>query len=136
MLIRVRALAARLPGAGRWEAELLATWARLRGRMFLPDQDLLNAYFRAHPALLYVLPCEWNFRADSYCPVQTSAVGLLHGNRGAFVEKGEGDAGARGFRGSDRCACLTSGAVGRKDLPTCGHWHFRRTYLKYSRLGG
>ena len=63
MLLNIRALQ-RISAS--WESEILQLWKQHSRRMFLGDQDVLNAYFQRHTAALLVLPCQWNFRSDSY----------------------------------------------------------------------
>lgn len=56
------------------------------------DQDLLNILFSAHPELLLLFSCRWNYRSDhcmygAYCAVGAPAV--VHGSRKAFVKDSE-----------------------------------------------
>jgi len=55
----------------------------------LGDQDVLNAYFEAHPDELALLPCKWNRRTDSACSrnLYYEADGIYHGNRGVFAQE-------------------------------------------------
>ena len=54
----------------------------------LPDQDLLNVYFRTRREEMYVLPCRWNMRTDSDCAV--SEPGIWHGKADFFWNKLDG----------------------------------------------
>ena len=57
----------------------------------LPDQDLLNVYFRTRREEMYVLPCRWNMRTDSDCAVaEPFPGGIWHGKADLFWNRLDG----------------------------------------------
>jgi len=71
----------------------LAMYDRYKQIIKLADQDILNSYFHFNPDLLYVIPCDWNYRS-SHCSqgkhkcksAERTGVSMLHGNAQAFVD--------------------------------------------------
>jgi hypothetical protein len=57
----------------------------------LGDQDALNMFFNTTPHELFILPCRWNLRTDtfSFCERFWNQGGILHGNRASFHRKSE-----------------------------------------------
>lgn len=67
--------------------ETLALWREIiqrhEGDLALGDNDVLNAHLANDPAVVFELPCRWNFRTDGACRFP-GLPGIVHGNRQLF----------------------------------------------------
>ncbi|XP_042210652.1 glucoside xylosyltransferase 1-like [Homarus americanus] len=77
---------------GGWMPALIKVFDRIKKKMKLADQDIINVLFSKYPELMYELGCEWNYRifqcskGTNKCPdAATNGISLLHGNALAFV---------------------------------------------------
>ncbi|XP_070565842.1 glucoside xylosyltransferase 1-like [Ptychodera flava] len=73
-----------------WTKKIVPIYKEYKLKITWGDQDLLNILFHFHPELLYVYPCEWNYRPDhcmysSLCKrAEQVGIKVVHGNRGVF----------------------------------------------------
>jgi lipopolysaccharide biosynthesis glycosyltransferase len=73
-----------------FDREVRLAYERYGPLLFVGDQDVLNIILHKRSEWLYVLPCEWNIREDSWCRMQHARqMGILHGNRGVFSPRRE-----------------------------------------------
>jgi len=77
----------------QWNDDIYPIFKQYRYDITWGDQDILNIFFHFHPEMLYVFPCDWNYRPD-HCMYgnncQTAlmnGVSVVHGNRGVFHNK-------------------------------------------------
>ncbi|XP_022653649.1 glucoside xylosyltransferase 1-like isoform X2 [Varroa destructor] len=74
-----------------WSQRVASVYEQWRERVVWGDQDIINIVFSNYSEVVYILPCEWNFRPD-HCQYSTSCrganrqgPGLLHGSRAVFT---------------------------------------------------
>ncbi|XP_078518003.1 glucoside xylosyltransferase 2 [Lissotriton helveticus] len=79
-----------IPSGLSWEEMLYPLYQKYKTYITWGDQDLLNIIFSFNPEMLYVFPCQWNYRPDhcmygSNCKgAEQDGVSVLHGNRGVY----------------------------------------------------
>ena len=81
-LTRMRTLA--------WSTKIIQIYHEFKTKITWGDQDLINILFYFHPELVYVYPCEWNFRPD-HCMYSLNCkriiqegVAVIHGNQEVY----------------------------------------------------
>ncbi|XP_037952032.1 glucoside xylosyltransferase 1 [Teleopsis dalmanni] len=72
-----------------WNEKILPIYKEYKLRITWGDQDIINILFYYHPEKLYLMPCNYNYRADhcmymNVCDISKNGVKILHGNRGYF----------------------------------------------------
>ncbi|XP_057180357.1 glucoside xylosyltransferase 1 [Triplophysa rosa] len=73
-----------------WNELLMPLLQKYKLNITWGDQDLINIIFHYNPEMLFIFPCNWNYRPDhciygSNCvPAEEEGVVALHGNRGVF----------------------------------------------------
>ncbi|XP_069062211.1 glucoside xylosyltransferase 2 isoform X2 [Pleurodeles waltl] len=79
-----------IPSGLSWEEMLYPLYQKYKNYITWGDQDLLNIIFSYNPEMLYVFPCQWNYRPDhcmygSNCKgAEQDGISVLHGNRGVY----------------------------------------------------
>jgi len=73
-----------------WSNEVNRILFHYDGMLHTGDQDVLNILFHRKAEYLFLLPCEWNIREDSWCRMErANDLGIVHGSRKRFEIENE-----------------------------------------------